>query len=264
MSAVVLMYHMVDSPQTEADKRFCRTPKEFESDMQHLADEGYEVLSLSALHACMRGERTWPRKAAAITFDDGVACGYTEALPILRSFSYPASMFIVSSLVDGHNDWAEAHGFSRRRMLRKEEIRELDRSGVDIGSHAATHRRLAALDKESVTRELRQSKNTLEDILGHEVKHLAYPYGSWSPDVKRAATEAGYTLACSTLPGKVRRGDHPMTLKRIEIKGTDSALQFRLKLKFGTQDMPPVSDARRLARQTLEKVGLLQARTPRA
>ena len=262
MSAVVLMYHMVDTPQCDADRRFCRSVGQFEADMQYLRDAGYQVLSLAALGECMRGEQAWPNKAAAITFDDGVACGYTNALPVLQRFGYAASMFVISSLVDGYNEWARAHGFSPRRMLSKAEIRELHEAGVDIGSHAATHCRLATLAPEAVQTELRGSKAALEDVLGHAVRHLAYPYGSWNAQVRRSAAEAGYSLACSTVPGKVRRGDHLLTLKRVEIKGSDTALQFAWKLRLGTQDMPPISDARRLARRTLENVGLLRRRLP--
>lgn len=261
MSAVVLMYHMVDAPQNKTEARFCRTPVDFRADMQHLNDAGYTVLSLAALRECVNGLRQWPEKAAAITFDDGIACDYENALPILQSFGYTASFFIVTGLIDGHNDWALNHGFGRRRMLSTAELRALDQAGMDVGSHTMGHRMLAKSSVEEARAELYGSKARLEDLLGHAVPHFAYPYGSWKPEVKAAVVEAGYALACSTLPGKVRTADDPFLLRRIEIKGRDTPLQLKLKLQLGTQDMPPLSDLRRAARRRLEAWGVL---TPRA
>jgi peptidoglycan/xylan/chitin deacetylase (PgdA/CDA1 family) len=260
MSATVLMYHMVDAPQNGMEARFCRTPQRFRADMQHLADAGYTVLSLASLRECVNGRRPWPHKSAAITFDDGIACDYEQALPILRDFDFPATFFVVTGLIDGHNDWAIDHGFARRRMLSASELRELDRAGMDVGSHTVRHRMLAKTTAEEAREELRGSKARLEDLLGRPVLHFAYPYGSWKPEVKTAVIEAGYALACSTSPGKVRTADDPFLLRRIEIKGGDSPLQFKLKLRFGTQDMPPVSDLRRAARRRLENWGLLAPR----
>ena len=260
MSAAVLMYHMVDTPQNDTEARFCRTPERFRADMQHLADAGYTVLSLAALRECINGLRPWPPKTAAITFDDGIACDFEHALPILQSFGYSASFFIVTGLIDGHNDWAVGHGFARRRMLSGAELREMNRAGMDVGSHTVGHRMLGKTSLDEARAELRDSKARLEDLLGRDVPHFAYPYGSWKPEVKSAVVDAGYALACSTLPGKVRTADDPFLLRRIEIKGDDSPLQFNLKLRLGTQDMPPLSDMRRAARRRLESWGWLPPR----
>ena len=261
MSAILLMYHMVDTPQTHAEARFCRMPHRFREDLEHLRDARYNVMSLRDAGACLRGEAAWPRKAAVITFDDGAACGYANALPILQSFGYSASFFIVTNLIDGHNDWAQAHGFSRRRMLSRREMRDMDAAGMDLGSHTTSHCQLAKADPHRLYAELNDSKAQLEDILGHRVEHFAYPYGGWNANARDAVIAAGYSLACSTVPGKVRRDCDPFLIRRVEIKGDDTPLQFSLKLRFGTQDMPPVSDARRIARRTLEGWGVLRPRT---
>lgn len=260
MSAVLLMYHMVDRPLTDADARFCRSPERFDADMRHLRDASYNVISLQQAGACLRGEAPWPRKAAVITFDDGAACAYTHALPALRRYGFSASFFIVTNLIDGHNDWAQAHGFARRRMLGANEIRDMRAAGMDIGSHTASHCRLAKTEGDRLQAEVRDSKARLEDILGSRVSHFAYPYGSWSVQAREALIEAGYTLACSTIPGKVRAHCDPFLLRRVEIKGDDTPLRLSLKLRLGTQDMPPISDARRFARRTLEGWGVLRPR----
>ncbi len=133
------------------------------------------------------------------------------------------------------------------------EIRALAGSGVDIGSHTVNHLWLGKTKDSVVIKELQDSKKALEDILGQEVPHFAYPFGSWNLPVRDAVIEAGDTGACSTISGRNHKGIDPYILRRSEIKGSDSPWQFRLKLKFATNDMPPISDARYLVSQTLKK-----------
>ncbi len=257
MSVTILMYHMIATPENAAEARFCRTPEMFRKDLEQIRVTGYQVISLATVLDGIAGRVELPDKAVAITFDDGVACSYENALPILQEFGCPASVFVVSSLAGGYNDWCGVFGFSRRRMLTNCEIRALAESSVDIGSHTANHLWLGKIDKTVVTKEVRDSKAVLEDILGREVPHFAYPFGSWNPMVRNAVIEAGYMGACSTMSGKNLGGTDPYLLRRSEIKGSDAPWQFRLKLKFATNEMPPISDARCLARQTLKKMGLI-------
>ena len=44
-------------------------------------------------------QKRLPRNAVAITFDDGYACNALVAAPILKSFGYPATFFIVSDAI---------------------------------------------------------------------------------------------------------------------------------------------------------------------
>lgn len=260
MSVTMLMYHMIAVPENAAEARFCRTPKAFRRDMEQIRQAGYQVLSLATALDGISGRVDFPDKAVVITFDDGVACAFENALPILQEFGYPASVFVVSGQVGGYNDWCEVFGFPRRRMLTISEIRALAGSGVDIGSHTANHMWLGKTEKTAVMNEVQDSKAILEDILGREVPHFAYPFGSWSPMARDAVIEAGYRGACSTMSGWNRKNTDPYLLRRSEIKGSDALWQFRLKLSLATNDMPPISDVRQLVRQTLEKMGLVSPR----
>jgi hypothetical protein len=46
-------------------------------------------------------------------------------------------------------------------------------------------------------------------------------------------------------------------LKRVEVWGQDTMLQFRMKLLFATLDIPPYPIARDICRKGLEKLGLM-------
>ncbi len=253
MPVTMLMYHVIAAPKNAAEARFCRTPDAFRKDLEQIRQADYQVLPFSSVLEGTAGKVELPDKAVTITFDDGIACAYENALPILQEFDYPASVFVVTSQIDNYNDWGEAFGFPRRRMLTTSEIRTLDESGVDIGSHTANHLWLGKTEEAIVSKEVQDSKATLEDILGKEVPHFAYPFGSWSPIARDAVIAAGYTGACSTISGKNQKDSDPYLLRRSEIKGSDSPWQFRMKLRFATNDMPPISDARRILRQVLNK-----------
>lgn len=199
MQATILMYHMISTPRTVAESRFCRTPKAFHRDMQQICKAGYNVVTLATILDAIMSNTILPDKAVAITFDDGLACDYENALPILQEFGYPASVFIVTGKVGKFNNFSENYGFSRRRMLNANEIRTLADAGIDIGSHTVNHVLLGKTERGTAIHEIRDSKAMLEDILGHEIPHFAYPFGSWSPAIRDAVMEAGYSGACSTM-----------------------------------------------------------------
>lgn len=67
--------------------------------MKYLAEQ-YRVLSLPDLTAALRRGRLHPN-AVAVTFDDGYHDVVSLAAPVLRQYSIPASLFVVSDFVEG-------------------------------------------------------------------------------------------------------------------------------------------------------------------
>lgn len=98
----VLLYHRVND---EGALLFPGVPtKVFAEQMKILATH-WNVLPLHALlDATKRGET--PRRAAAITFDDGYRDNYDCAFPVLRSLGLPATVFLATSpLESGEPLW---------------------------------------------------------------------------------------------------------------------------------------------------------------
>ncbi len=63
---------------------------------------------------------------------------------------------------------------------------------VTVGAHGYYHNDLAKIDINNATEELALSRQYLEDIIGEKVTSLAFPYGSYSPEVIEAAKSTGY------------------------------------------------------------------------
>ena len=54
------------------------------------------MISLPEAITNMNGSARWPRGLTALSFDDGFAQVYTQALPILRRHQLSATVFLVA------------------------------------------------------------------------------------------------------------------------------------------------------------------------
>ena len=231
--ALILMYHMVDEPESSKELRFCTPPKEFRRQMAYLEGSAFIPITLEQLVSGMNGQSTLPENPICITFDDGFESVLTHALPVLNQYQMPATLFAVSDLIGKTNIWMHKRAFPRRNILTWPQLRELDDAGVTIGSHTRTHVRLTEIPKSSMIDEISNSKKQLEDALGKSVDYFAYPYGLYDQEAITTVVDAGYSAACSTLSG-FNRGDQDIfQLRRIDIFGTDQLWKFRQKLQFG-------------------------------
>jgi peptidoglycan/xylan/chitin deacetylase (PgdA/CDA1 family) len=70
----------------------------------------------------------------------------------------------------------------------------------------------------------------LEDRLGREVRHLAYPFGAYNEQVREIAAEAGYETACSVRIGLSATTDDALALHRVPINGDETFLDFISRL----------------------------------
>ncbi len=187
----ILMYHYIREVDPEADPlgfRLSVRPERFAEQLAWLREHGYVGLRMREVAACLRSNNC-PRRAVALTFDDGYADNVTAALPLLRRYGFPATFYIVTGFVgrEGYMDWADL------ALLRD--------SGMELGAHTVSHVDLAALDLEAARYEIHASREALEERLGIEVFSFSYPAGSYTPAVARLIREAGFTSAVTATPG---------------------------------------------------------------
>lgn len=84
------------------------------------------------------------------------------------------------------------------------QVRAMRAAGHGIGSHTLSHRVLATLSPEEQEHEIRESKRSVETVLGREVLSFAYPVGGpqhINDHSVRLAREAGYQQAFTFLTG---------------------------------------------------------------
>src|SRR5690242_2507100 len=114
---LVLMYHIVAEPRSSAEARYCCAPVRFDAQMRHLRDGEIELVSLDAIEAAIEGRAPWPEEGVAVTFDDGFADTFANALPVLERYRIPATMFAVSDRVGDTNRWMSERGFPERQLM---------------------------------------------------------------------------------------------------------------------------------------------------
>jgi len=194
----VLLYHKIGPPPAGVlNPRSWVRPERFEWQMRLLASWGYRTITPESLAAHYRGEGEAAAQTVLITFDDGSRSCHSTALPILKSFGFSATVFIVSEQIGGRAGWDRNEAHAGDDLLTLEEIRDLIRAGWSVGAHSMTHTRLTGLPSEEAEREIRQSKTGLETSLSVPIRTFAYPYGSYAPEhagmVRRAGFEIGFT-----------------------------------------------------------------------
>lgn len=213
----VLCYHAVD-PFWESP--LAVTPDEFARQMTDLATRGGAVpLGMGA---------SW--RARAVTFDDGFVSVLHHALPVLRRWRLPATLFVVAdTLVPPARpvDWVRPPGDFTPLTVSVPQLLELEEAGVTIASHSWSHLELPSLTEAECVEDLRRSRELLEDLLHRPVPHLAYPFGLHSPHVRRAAQRAGYELAFSLPEGPEHTGQY--AVPRAGIYRGNSTATWRLK-----------------------------------
>ncbi|PKK84297.1 MAG: hypothetical protein CVT49_03990 [candidate division Zixibacteria bacterium HGW-Zixibacteria-1] len=84
------------------------------------------------------------------------------------------------------------------------EMARMEKKGVRIESHTASHRELSRLDRESIKTELAESQKTIQGKLGKTARTICYPAGSYNDDVLDVLMESNYIAGFSSRHGTCR------------------------------------------------------------
>ena len=232
---MILMYHGV-AEVPEDPNLLCVTPRRFAEQMTWLKRHGLRGVGVGELVDAMRAGRQ--RGLVGITFDDGYVSVLEAAVPELARHGFGATAYIFSGRLGDTNQWDEGPSWP---LLSASGVRELAAAGLEIGSHAATHMRLAGAGPENLQAEVAQSRASLAELLGHEIRGFAYPYGSMDAAAREAVREAGYDHACA-----------------VESSMAEAGLMALPRMYIGQQD-----DAARMAAKRLLFRGRIALRSPR-
>ncbi|MEI7910210.1 MAG: polysaccharide deacetylase family protein [Verrucomicrobiota bacterium] len=224
----VLGYHDLSENETETAMRM-HTSK-FRKQMAVLRQLGITVISLEDFLAWKRGAKSIPEKSVLLTFDDGWKSVYTDALPILKEFGYPFTLYLYKNYIDGG-----------KKALTTTMINELLQQGGSLGSHSVSHpypavikshRKKGEHDFDAFLRkEFGESKRFIESKFPVKVTTYAYPGGFITEEMLPIADEFGYTALFTVIPGKVKRPTPDHRLPRYMIFGNNDKI-FELATSF--------------------------------
>ena len=207
---LVLNYHQVQT----ANSALAVAEKDFDAQMNYLSSHGYVSITPDELYSGLNGEFELPPKPVLITFDDGYLDNYTNAFPILKYYGMRATIFVIPAFVGNYNNY-----------LTWEQLLEMEEHGITVESHTMNHYKLEELPDDEIRSELLNSKQLLEEKLGHPVEFLAYPTGTYNLHIAGIAKSVGYKGAYTIKYGNVDLGSNFYALERVPIFNTGRTMK---------------------------------------
>lgn len=209
--AVILCYHLVGGGTASA----VDLPLDvFRRQMEELAGDAVVVGLEDAVEMARRGDAG---RRVVLTFDDAYANFADVAWPVLDSLALPATLFVPVGFLD------RTHGPPNTAAdlppMSWNALRDLASSErLTVGSHSLSHPDLRALSPDAARRELRGSRDLLEERTGRPVRSFCYPRALWSPRVEPRVGEV-YEFAAVGGGRRLRPGRvEPLRLQRVSLR----------------------------------------------
>ncbi len=202
----------------------------FRAQMQSIKDARLPVISLTQFLKWRRGEQDIPDSSVMITIDDGYSSVYYDALPILKEFGYPFTIFLYQKYVNGGG-----------RALTTPMIKEIMANRGEIGSHSVSHpfniakpgTKTPEAYEAFLVKELHESKVFLEELFMVPVPTYAHPGGTYTQHILELGTSFGYEYMFSVNPAKATWESVPGLIPRYVVLGNDlKDHNFKAALSF--------------------------------
>jgi peptidoglycan/xylan/chitin deacetylase (PgdA/CDA1 family) len=195
MALVSLLFHDVyhDHPgesgfSSPGANRYKLSVREFDRQLSGLAELGLNASQLPGSAPLGPVAPSAP-PTLVVTVDDGGVSYYTVIADRLEALGWRGHCFVSTDFI------------GRRGFLTVSQLRELDNRGHVIGSHSASHpTRFNRISPDQMRTEWSQSREILEDVLGHDVHVGSVPGGYFSNVVAATAGDAGLKVLMTSEP----------------------------------------------------------------
>ncbi|MDH5424037.1 MAG: polysaccharide deacetylase family protein [Gammaproteobacteria bacterium] len=124
-------------------------------------------------------------------------------------------------------------GYNDCMPLTWNQVVEMSKNGMEIGSHTRSHPVLSQLDKSKLEDEIVNSRNIINDKINNNCVAIAYPVGGkqdFNNEIK-AMSESAYKIGCSYIAGSNSiPDDDRFELKRLHVERYTSKALFAAML----------------------------------
>ena len=228
----ILMYHNVAQTKSVG---LTISEKNLEAQFKYLSENDYKTFHFSELEGLKQSNGLY-KKSVIITFDDVYVSQLELAYPLLKKYNLKASFFIPFAYVGGLDDWNTA----KEPIMSVEQLQGLDSDVIELGLHSFAHRNYVEMTPEQAVEDFKKCQEfvSVNQLNVHNI--LAYPYGKYPK--KNPGKKAFFSLLkAQGIAYALRIGNRINTfpfknnyeIQRIDIKGEDSLLKFKLKLRLG-------------------------------
>ena len=214
----ILMLHRVVEQRSEGENRELEiTPEFLRRTIETYRQQDHQFVSIDEAYDIISKGRT-KRPFVCLTFDDGYQDNYDIAYPILKQMDVPFAIYITIGFIDNRLPmwWYKGDNLG----IGTDSLKALDADPLcTIGAHTISHPKLDTLSPEEQIKEIKQSLQELEALLGHPILHFSYPHGAYNADTLKIVNDCNYISSLRAWGGSIRKGDTSlMELPRIELK----------------------------------------------
>lgn len=234
--ATVFVYHRF------GDARYPSTNisvEQFEKQLRYLHDNDYNVISLSEIVETLRRGEELPPRCVGLSADDAYASVLEGAVPLLDKYAMPMTIFVNTDAVGGgsYMDW--------------EQLRALDaKANIEIGDHSAQHPYYVSIPPQhgsakwdqKVREDIAAAQQAFATHLGYEPQLFAYPYGEFSPALKKIVADMGFAAAFGQQSGPIGADSPLYALARFPMGGNYVSMErLRSNLTMNAMDIEVIS-----------------------
>jgi peptidoglycan/xylan/chitin deacetylase (PgdA/CDA1 family)/folate-dependent phosphoribosylglycinamide formyltransferase PurN len=138
----------------------------------------YQIVSLGQAIEMLRTNQVTQR-TLVLTFDDGYRDNFINLRAVVEETGVPVTLFISTDYVTRqaefeHDVESGCHGFP---PLTWRQLLQLQKYGIEIGSHTRTHFNCGSNDTTRLQDEIAGSKRELEKHLAQPVEFFSFPFG---------------------------------------------------------------------------------------
>jgi peptidoglycan/xylan/chitin deacetylase (PgdA/CDA1 family) len=220
--ASILMYHSINKDNAF----FIVTEKNFKKQLEYLKRKKLKIIKLSDLIKKIKN-REDVSNHVCITFDDGYKDNYDTVFPIIKKYSFPITIFIVTDYIGKVLRTSQV----AKEILSESNIREMSDSGlIEFMPHTQSHCLLNKISLARVRQEIDESKKKIEQITQKKATVFAYPKGRFTDDVVEYLRKGDWLGAVTIKEGLVNKNGDLFKLERNSIDSTTTFIQFKGKI----------------------------------
>jgi len=176
-AATILVYHSFGGRSSMSISMTA-----FAAQLDYLERTGHKVISLDELVRCIDEKRNPPEGAVVIAVDDGWS-SVMDAYAELKRRNLPFTLFLPMAYVGSANS---------PKTLTQADIDELKTyPTVTFANHSYSHSPRLTRDAAFAREDIRKSVERFRQVVGHDTKYFAYPYGSTNAAYTQMLEEAG-------------------------------------------------------------------------
>ncbi|MGH9685831.1 MAG: polysaccharide deacetylase family protein [Candidatus Acidiferrales bacterium] len=219
---IILTYHSISDGRPPLSISTSR----FSAQMEWLSNNA-RVVPLADIVNTLKDHHSMPSQTVVLTFDDGYQDFYSDAVPVLRRWGFPATVFLATAYCGRTNSWpGQPRWVDEKPLLTWGQIEELARMGFQFGSHSATHPDMTRVSEAEAEAEIVESKYEIGVHTGAAAAFFCYPYGRWGNQA-RDIVSRHFRGACSTVADTVGSTADPFVLPRVETHYLRNTACFR-------------------------------------